>query len=93
MEKLVKGTIEFLPVIVEDRLGSITTLDGHTTSYRLDDENDVVKVAWTACNTDVMTALPLINTTTLEKLIHRLYIKVDVAPEYPILGPFEFEVV
>jgi hypothetical protein len=93
MEQLVKGTIEFLPVVIEDRLDGITTLDGHNTTYRIEDEDGTQKLAWTACNSQGMTALPLVNTTSFDKVIHRLFIKIDLAPEYPVLGPFEFEVV
>lgn len=93
MEQLVKGTIEFLPVVIEDRLGGISSLNGHSTTYKIEDEEGTQKVAWTSCNTQEMTALPLVNTTNLDKVIHRLFVKVDLAPEYPVLGPFEFEVV
>lgn len=93
MEKLVKGSIEVLPVEITDRLGTITSLDTHGCTYKVDDENDTNKIAWTSCNSEGMIALPLIDTSTLEKLIHKLYVRVDVAPEYPILGPFEFEVI
>lgn len=93
MEELAKGTIEYLPVVVSDRLGVLTTLDGLTLQFRIDNEDDSAEVAWTSCNSDGMTVLPLIDTTALDELTYKLYVKVSIGPEFPVLGPFEFQVV
>lgn len=94
MEELNKGSIEILPVEVTDRLASINSLDGFAVSYQINTEDDTNTVVdWTACGNSGMTALPLIDTSTLDKTVYNLRIKVDVPPEHPILGPFEFMVV
>lgn len=88
-----KGSIEFLPVQVTDRLGGITTLDGYAVSFRITDVEEVEVITWASCNNEGMTVLPLIDATTLtDGKTYKLYIKIIISPEEPILGPFEFEV-
>lgn len=95
MLKLNLDSVEFLPVLVSDRLGGITTLDGYEIQFRVTDINETEIVAWTDCNNDVMTVLPLID-TTLDGFdnggTYKLYTKITIGPEIPILGPFSFEV-
>jgi len=94
MQELVKGTIEELPVEIHDRLGQLESLDGVTTSFQITDEPGTnIIVPWTICNSTAMIALPLVNTSTMNYAIYKLYVKVAVSPEFPILGPFEFAVV
>lgn len=106
MEEVNQGSIEYLPIEIADRLGVLTTLDGKTVEFKISDEADSDSepvespdtppdpiVDWTTCNTSGMTAMPLIDATTLDKAIYKLRIRVSIAPEFPILGPFEFEVV
>lgn len=95
MLKLNKNSIEFLPVLVSDRLGGISTLDGYVKHYRVTDINETQVVAWTTCNNDGMTVLPLIDTTVVgfaDGGTYKLYIRIAINPEVPILGPFSFEV-
>lgn len=97
MEELIKNTKEYLPVKLKDRLGAMVTLDGTVVSFRVTADNDAGTeiVAWTVCTNNGMVALPLIDTTlgAFVPGIYNLYIRVNVAPEVPILGPFEFAVV
>lgn len=97
MEELIKNTKEYLPVRLKDRLGALTTLDGIAVAFRVTKDNDAQTevVAWTTCGNNGMSALPLIDTTAAAFVAgkHNLYIRVNVAPEIPILGPFEFMVI
>jgi hypothetical protein len=90
-----KNSIEVLPVLVTDRLGGISTLDGYPLAFRITDRNETQVQNWTSCNNDVMTVLPLIDTTGSvfeDGGTYKLYIKINIGPEIPILGPIEFEV-
>lgn len=90
-----KNSVEYLPVQVSDRLGSITTLDGSAVQFRITDVEENEIQAWTSCTNNGMTAMPLIDATQAgltDGGTFKLYIKFSVAPEAPILGPFQFEV-
>jgi hypothetical protein len=90
-----KNSVEFLPVLVSDKLGGISTLDGYMIQFRITDVEENQLVAWTSCNNDVMTVLPLIDATASwaqDSGTYKLYIKITITPEIPILGPIEFEV-
>lgn len=97
MEELIKNTKEYLPVRLKDRLGGIVTLDGIAVAFRVTKDNDAQTevVAWTTCTNNGMVALPLVDTTAGAFVPgkHNLYIRVNVAPEIPVLGPFEFMVI
>lgn len=90
-----KNSVEMLPVLVSDRLGGISTLDSYTKQFRITDVEENELVTWTTCTNDGMTALPLIDTTgswAVDGGTFKLYIKITITPEIPILGPIEFEV-
>lgn len=95
MLQLNKGTVEYLPVQVSDRLGGISSLDGYAIQFQVTDRDENVIQAWASCNNDVMTVMPLIDTTGSafeDGGTYKLYIKITINPEVPILGPIEFEV-
>lgn len=95
MLRLNKGTVEYLPVQVSDRLGGISSLDGYTIQFRVTDRDEVVVQDWTNCNNDGMTVMALIDTTGSDFAdggTYKLYIKITINPEIPVLGPIEFEV-
>lgn len=94
METLTKGTKEYLPIKVQNILGSFTTLDGTGLSYDLykDDEAETVVLTAQPASNDAMIALPLIDTTTLAEGDYLVFIKFTALPEVPRLGPFRFRV-
>jgi hypothetical protein len=90
-----KNSVEYLPVLVADRLGGITTLDGYDIQFRITDQSETQVQNWTDCDNDGMTVLPLIDATQSgleDGGTYKLYIKITITPEIPILGPIEFEV-
>lgn len=97
MDELIKGSKEYMPVKVADRLDGISTLDGIVINFRVTNDDDLPDeiVAWTGCVNQGMIALPLIDTALVGFVPgkYNLYVRVNVAPEVPVLGPFEFMVV
>jgi hypothetical protein len=96
MVTLTKGTKEFLPIKVNDALGSITTLDGLGLThdlYRADEAETLIYQNQATLN-DGMVALPLIDTTgvNFEEGDYNCFIKFTSLPEIPRLGPFRFRV-
>jgi hypothetical protein len=94
MVVITKGSIEFLPIRVQEALGNLQTLDGTGLSYDLyvDDEAETVVLTSQSAQNDGMIALPLINTTTLAEGLYNVFIKFSSFPEVPRLGPFKFRV-
>lgn len=97
MDELIKGSKEYMPVKIADRLNGISTLDGIVINFRVTDDADVPAeiVAWTTCVNQGMIALPLVDTSLngFAKGKYNLYVRVNVATEVPVLGPFEFMVI
>lgn len=90
-----RGSVEYLPVLVSDKLGGISTLDGYAIQFRVTDSNEEEVVAWTNCNSEEMTVLPLIDASQSwaeDGGNYLLFVKITINPEIPILGPIEFEV-
>lgn len=91
------GSIEIVSVLVTDRLANITDFVSATHKIVTEDEQTTM-VDW--ANVENIAGLRidcLIDTTTTSPQawaegIYKLYVKPDVAPEYPILGPYEFGV-
>lgn len=94
METLTKGTKEYLPIKVRNILGSFTTLDGTGLQFDLykDDLAETAVLTAQPTSNDGMTALPLIDTTTLDEGDYKVFIKFTALPEVPRLGPFKFRV-
>lgn len=82
-------------MLISDKLGGISTLDGYGIQFQIADENEVQVVNWTNCDNDGMTVLPLIDATgawAVDGGKFLLFIKITINPEIPVLGPIEFEV-
>ena len=97
--ELPQGTKEHLVVDVDDELNNLPTLDGTTPQFRvlMPDPDDADKVAWTSTGltVQVMKLFCLIDTSVgpWDGGTYRLYVRFTTAPELPVLGPFEFDVV
>lgn len=96
MVTLTKGTVEFLPIKLQDILENMPTLDGLGLThdlYKADEAETVVYVNQSTLN-DGLIALPLIDTTPagITEGDYNCYLKFTLAPEIPRLGPFRFRV-
>lgn len=97
MDDLNVGTKEVLSVNVDDRLDTINDLTPYAVYYRVLNEDDSVKLAWTiATDVVVMRVDCLVDTTTgggWAAGTYKLYIRPTIGAEQPILGPFEFNLI
>src|SRR5262245_53161633 len=97
MESLVKGSIEYLVVDVDDELGNLTTLTGTNPTFttRTSDDAETVIQSNTAAGVSGLRALCLIDTTLAGYAVakrYKLTLKFTNLPEVPILGPYEFKI-
>jgi len=92
MEKLTKGTIEFLVLPITDTQGNLTNIGAATYDLYTGDDDATVVVSGVSCVVDGMKILPLIDTTTLAEGPYDLFVTFSAAPETPRLGPFRFRV-
>lgn len=90
MDTLNYGSLEYYPVKLADRLNNLTDLDTIVCQYKVEDENEEIKVDWSTATTDGMIILPLLDTAVIGKGNWRLFVRLNIAPESPIVGPFEF---
>lgn len=94
--KLTLGTIENLVLDVKDRLGTLTTLDGHNVTFDWREKNATDWEGQGVGATNVgMRVFCLINTSAwaVSKIgRYELYLRFQNLPETPRLGPFEFRV-
>lgn len=92
--KLVKGSVQYVPIKVTDALGNLLTLDGADLRYSLykADDAETPEVENAAASNDDMLALPLIDTTTLEEGLYNLFISFVASPQTVILGPIRLRV-
>jgi len=89
-----KGSIEYIPVFVNDRLNNLTDLSAANPSFTIRRESDEQDIVTNQPGTPVgMTVYCLIDTTNIPKNRYELLVKFANPPEIPILGPFDFEVV
>lgn len=92
MERLTKGTQEYLYVDVTDRLNNLTTLDGLTLGWSvMGDEAEAVS-SGAAQNDGMLMICGPINTTTLDPDEYALFVTIAISPEIIKLGPFPFVV-
>jgi hypothetical protein len=95
--ELEKGTVEYIPVNVKDRLGNLTDLAATTPTYLVRKESDgtvVISERPADLTTPAgMTAYCLIDTTGLAKDRYELLLRFQLLPEVPFLGPYDFEVI
>lgn len=92
MEKLTKGTIEFLVIPITDTLGNLESIDAATYDLYTGDAEETEVLTGEACTVTDMKILPLIDTTDLEEGPYDLFINFSAPPETPRLGPFRFRV-
>jgi hypothetical protein len=94
METLNAGTKELFSVQLDDRLGTLTTLDGiNVESKVMTEDEETIKQDWaTVIQTVDMRVDALIDTTGWNDGTYKLYLRINVPPELPIIGPFEFGV-
>jgi hypothetical protein len=92
--RLTKGTIEYVPIKVTDVLAALTTLTGADLRYDLfkADAAETPVITNASAANDVMTALPLIDTTTLAEGYYNLFIFFVASPQQVRLGPFRIRV-
>lgn len=95
VETLNVGTKEIVSLDITDRLGGITSLATYNVEYKIVTEDEAtIKVNWTTVlNTSGMRADILVDTTTgggWAEGTYKLYIRINIIPEIPVLGPFEF---
>lgn len=92
------GSIEYILVTVGDHLENVASLSLLNPTFSVYDENDDLMITNQVANTDIdqpMVALCLIDTTTSGGWTsgkYRLELKLQAAPETPILAPVEFMV-
>lgn len=95
MERLAKGSKEFLIADITDRLGVLTTLAGTNPTYdiKIRDADTFISTGLPA-TVSGMKALCLVDTTLGAYVvdIYELFITFNNIPEQPRLGPFTFEV-
>lgn len=87
------GSTEFIPIQIEDRLQNLDTLTGTTVDFRVEDDEGEEVIDWTEATTSGMIALCLVDTNGLAKDEYDLFVRLNLAPEFPILGPFRFEII
>lgn len=92
MERLTKGTIEFLVIPITDTLGNLTSIASATFDIVTGDDDQTPVVTAQAAVVDGMTILTLINTTNMVEGPYDLFVKFPASPETPRLGPFRFRV-
>jgi len=92
MEKLTKGTKEFLVIPVTDTMGNLTEITAAT--YDIVTGNDPAEEVLTGASAvvDGMTILPLIDTADMDIGPYDLFVQFTALPEVPRLGPFRFRV-
>src|SRR6266576_270561 len=99
MISLVQGTVENLLVDVEDRAGSLLTIEGTTPKFsvrpRFGDDDSWILEDQNA-TPDNLRAFCLLDTT--DDMIwlkgeYELYLEFDNLPEVPRLGPVHFELI
>ena len=92
---LQQGTKEYILVDVEDLLGNLTTLTGTNPRFTVLDAADVAKYTDQAATNVNMKAYCLIDTMNGGAWAggtYRLWLKFDVSPEVPYIGPYEFDI-
>lgn len=94
MEGLNLGSKEIISVNVTDRLATITDLSPYTGEFKVTKHDDTTVTDWAAVNALVgMRVDCLVDTSTgYSKGRHKLYTRISIGAERPILGPFDFDV-
>lgn len=97
--ELPQGTKEYIVATVADALAGIADLATTTPQYKVLKADDSDQIAWTNITGGAIQLMKLycmIDTNTPSLWpggSYRLYLRFTTAPELPVLGPFDFEVV
>jgi len=90
-----KGSIQYWPIKVIDAFETINSLDGLDVRFDLykveDDDDTEITVNGSATNSG-MIALPLIDSTTMEEGLYKVFISFVASPQTPKIGPFFFKI-
>jgi len=92
MERLTKGTIEFLVIPVTDTMGNLTSIGAASYDLYTGDDAATEIISGKQCVVSGMKILPLIDTTNLAEGPYDLFVTFSASPETPRLGPFRFRV-
>jgi hypothetical protein len=92
MERLTKGTIEFMVIPVTDTMGNLTEITAATYDIYTGDDDATAVLEGGVAVCDGMKILPLINTTAMDEGPYDLFVNFEALPEFPRLGPFRFRV-
>jgi len=92
MERLTKGTKEFLVIPVTDTMGNLTSIAAATYDLYTGDDDATAIIEGQSCVIDGMKILPLIDTTNLDEGPYDLFVTFEALPEIPRLGPFRFRI-
>lgn len=93
MDTLNLGTKELVSFQLDDLLNAVSTLDGITVEQKIITEDEKTqKQDWTAVSqTEGMRVDCLIDTSAWasgDEGNYKLYLRINIPPELPILGPF-----
>lgn len=91
---LPKGTKEFLVAVIVDKLGNLANLDDVDATFFVRSKAGAIVIDEISAETVTgeMTVLCLIDTTTMEEGNYGLFVRFQVYPQEPLLGPLKFEV-
>ena len=92
METLNKDSKEIISFNITDRLGGVNSLSAYNVEHKVVTEDEqTIKVDWTTVfGTTGMRVDALLDTTGWDEGTYKLYIRINIVPEVPILGPWEF---
>ena len=90
--RITLGTKEFLVVDVSDKLDNIDDLAGTNATFDVLLEDETVLLENQTALVDGMRVFCLVDTTAWDEGDYMLYLKFNIAPEIPRLGPLRFSV-
>ena len=92
MERLTKGTIEYLIIKVTDTLNNLTVIPSATYDIYTGDDAATEVIVGQDAIIEGMLVMPMVDTTNMDEGPYDLYITFPATPETPRLGPFRFRV-
>lgn len=90
-----KGSIQYWPIKVMDAFETINSLDGLDVRfdlYKVEDDTDTEITLNGSAGNSGMIALPLIDSTTMDEGLYKVFISFVASPQTPRLGPFFFRI-
>ena len=92
MERLTKGTKEYLVIPVTDSLGNLTSIGAASYDIYTGDDAASEVVMGAVAVVDGMKIFTLVDTTDMDEGPYDLFVQFEASPEAPRLGPFRFRV-